>query len=80
MKCRINEVFTKNILFIYFLEGGKQQCVVAPPTPPTGDLACNPGMCPGWECNQLPFGSQAQAQSTELHQPGFNYSFKVTRF
>ena len=36
MKCRINEVFTKNILFIYFLEGGKQQCVVAPPQPPLG--------------------------------------------
>ena len=61
-------------------EGEKHGCVVAPPTPPTGDVACNPGMCPGWECNQLPFGAQAQAQSTELHQPGFNYSFKVTWF
>ena len=20
--------------------------------PPTGDLACNPGMCPDWESNQ----------------------------
>ena len=35
--------------------------------PPTGDLAHNPGMCPDWESNQLPFGSQACAQSTELH-------------
>ena len=26
--------------------------------PPTGDLACNPGMCPDWESNQRPFGSQ----------------------
>ena len=25
---------------------------------PTGDLACNPGMCPDWESNQPPFGSQ----------------------
>ena len=26
-------------------------------TPPTGDLACNPGMCPDWESNQRPLGS-----------------------
>ena len=38
--------------------------------PPTGDLAGNPGMCPDWESNQQPFGSQASTQSTELHQPG----------
>ena len=38
--------------------------------PPTGDLACNPGMCPDWELNQRPSVSQASAQSTEPHQPG----------
>ena len=38
--------------------------------PPTRDLACNSGMCPDWESNQQLFGSQAQVQSTELHQPG----------
>ena len=27
-------------------EGEKHQCVVAFHTPPTGDPACNPGMCP----------------------------------
>ena len=32
-------------------EGGKHQCVVASHTPPTGDLACNPGMCPDREWN-----------------------------
>ena len=37
-------------------EGEKQQCVVASHTPPTGDLAHNPGMCPDWESNQQPFG------------------------
>ena len=37
---------------------------------PIGDLACNSGMCPGWEVNQWPFGSQAGTQSTEPHQPG----------
>ena len=39
--------------FIYlFLQGEKHQCVVASYMPPTGDLACNPGMCPDWESNQ----------------------------
>ena len=50
--------------------GDKQQCAVASHTPPTGDLAHNPGMCPDWESNQRPFGSQASTQSTEPHQPG----------
>ena len=38
--------------------------------PPPGNLACNPGMCPDWESNQQPFGSQSSAQSPEPHQPG----------
>ena len=33
-------------------KGEKHQCVVASLVPPTGDLACNPGMCPDWELNQ----------------------------
>ena len=44
--------------------------MVASRAPPTGDLACNPGVCPDWESNQRPFGSQASAQSTEPHQLG----------
>ena len=51
-------------------EGEKYQCVVAPHAPPAGDLARNPGMCPHWESNWRPFGSQANTQSTEPHQPG----------
>ena len=39
---------------------------------PTGHLTCNPGMCPDWESNQWPFGSQASTQSTEPQQPGQN--------
>ena len=35
-------------------------------TPPTADLAHNPGMCPDWERNQRLSGLQAGAQSTEL--------------
>ena len=32
-------------------EKEKHQCVVASLAPPTGDLACNLGMCPDWELN-----------------------------
>ena len=41
--------------------------------PPTGDLACNPGMCPDWESNHWPFGSQADTESTEPHQPRLDF-------
>ena len=73
-------------LFIYFFfrergregkkEGEKRQCVVASCTPPTGDLTCNPGMCPDWESNWQPLGSQASIQSTEAPQSGLTISFK----
>ena len=60
-------------------DGEKHQCVVASCLLPTGDLAHNPGMCPDWEWNWGPFGSQDSTQSTEPHQPGqvtiiFHYS------
>ena len=32
----------------------EHQCVVASCAPSTGDLACNPGMCPDWESNWYP--------------------------
>ena len=32
-------------------EGEKHQCMVASCAPPTGDLACNPGICSKW--NQI---------------------------
>ena len=72
-------LFFSPLLFIYLLtylltylliylqregKGEKHQCVVAPCMPLTGNLACNPGMCPDWELNQRPFGLQASAQST----------------
>ena len=37
---------------------------------PTGDLACNPGMCPDQELNQWPFSLKGSSQLTEAHQPG----------
>ena len=43
---------------------------VASRTPPTGDLARHPGVCPGRESNPQPFGSQASIRSTQPHQPG----------
>ena len=53
-------------------EEEKHQYVVASHTPPTGDLAHNPGMCPDWESNQRPFALQVHAQSSEPHQPGLH--------
>ena len=64
--------FLRLYLFIFRergREGDKHQCVVASLVPPTRDMAHNPGMCPDWESNQRPFGSQAGTQSTEPHQP-----------
>ena len=52
--------------------GEKHQCVAASHTPPTGDVACNPDMCPDWVSNWRPFRSQSGTQSTEPHQPGLN--------
>ena len=66
-------VFIFHFMYLFLERGGgreKHQGVVASCVPPTGDLACTPGMCPDWEVNQRPFGSQAGAQSTEPHQPG----------
>ena len=56
-------------------EREKHQCVVSSRAPPTGDMLLNPGMCPDWELNWWPFGSQAGTQSTEPHQPGPDFSF-----
>ena len=75
--------FKKDFVYL-FLEKGregerkgeKHQCVVASHTPPTGDLASNPGMCPDRESNQWPFDLQAVAQSTESHQPGLVSFFR----
>ena len=53
-------------------EGEKHQCVVASHVPLTGDLACNPGMCPDWESNQLPFDLQAGTQPLSHTSQGVN--------
>ena len=53
----------------------KHQCVVASCMRPTGDLACNPGMCPELEMNLWPFDSQVGTHTTEPHQPGLDFLF-----
>ena len=71
-------LFFLKILSIYFQreekgrrkEGEKHQCVVAYYTPPTGDLAPNPGTHPDRELNQRPLASQSCSQSTELTSQG----------
>ena len=56
----MNQEKSYHIAFIYLFifrergqegerEGEKHQSVVASHTPPTGDLACNSGICPDWE-------------------------------
>ena len=44
--------------------------MLASHAPPSGGLACNPGMCPDWELNLHPGVLQAGTQSTEPHQSG----------
>ena len=58
-------------------EGEKHPCVVASHAPHPGDLACNPGLCPDYESNHQPFGSQAGTQFTEPHQPGCNFKIAI---
>ena len=69
-------------LFIYFREKGREEeregekhqhmkhWWVASCTPPTGDWAHNPGLCPDWESIRQPFTLQADTQVTEPQQPG----------
>ena len=81
-RCVLCMWFLKRFIIYYLLlergregerEGEKHQCVVATRTPPAGDLACNPGICPDWELNWWPFGSQTCTQSTERYHSGLVY-------
>ena len=56
-------------------EGEKYYCVVASHTPPTGDLTCNPGVCPDWESNQRPFGSQPTLHPLSHTRQGLQHVF-----
>ena len=50
---------------------------VASRTPPAGDLARKPVMCPDWESNQWSIGLQASTQPTEPHQPVLKFIFLI---
>ena len=52
-------------------EGEQHQRVVASHVPSTGDLAHNPGMCPDWELNQQPFGSQPTLNPLSYTSQGY---------
>ena len=79
------------ILFILFLdrgegkekEGEKHQCVVVFHVPPTGDLACDTGMCPDWESNRQPCGLQATpvfnplSHTSQGERGYFSYSYLI---
>ena len=56
-------------------EGEKHQCVVASHTPPTGDLACNPGMCPDWESNWGPLGLEPALNPLSHTSQGYSTKF-----
>ena len=82
-----NLIYFLKILFIFREKGRegegkgeKHQCAVISGMPRTGDLACNPGMCPDWETNRPPFGSQASTQSPEPHQPGLHGHLNKTKW
>ena len=64
-------------LFIFRERGMKgekrhyiRETLISSPMPLTGDLDCNPGMCPDWESNWQPFSSQAATQPAKPHWPG----------
>ena len=78
-KVKHRNVLFKDFIYLYLERGEgsekdreKHQYAVASRAPHTGELTRDPGMCPDWEPNWRPFGSQAGTQSTEPHQPGQN--------
>ena len=79
-KCKkMRKHFLKIYLFTFREKGweGDKHWQVASHTPPTGDLAHNPGMCPDWESNWWLFCAQAGAQSTEPHLLRHTEIFKM---
>ena len=60
--CIVYFYFLKDFIYLFLergwednREGEKHQCVVTSHAPPTGDLVCNPGMCPdlNWTSDRL---------------------------
>ena len=82
-----NNIFSFFLRFFKFIfrergregerEGEKHQCVVASRAPGTGDLACNPGMCPDWELNWRPPSLQPTLNPLSYTSQGENKIFKI---
>ena len=60
------------ILFIYFERGERREKELERNINVSLPL---PGMCPEWELNQQPLGSEAGIQFTEPHQSGHEACF-----
>ena len=85
-KCGLpNWVSLINLFLLERREGDRKRNIdveekhqlVASHMPPTADQVSNPHLHPDRESNWQPFGSQADAQPTEPHQPGLPTCFTV---
>ena len=72
--------FFKDFIYLFWERGeGREKerewniNVWSPLAPLHQGPGLQPSYAPDWESNQQLFGSQAHAQSTELHQPGLQY-------
>ena len=72
--CVLRKGFLKNFIYLERGEGREKErretsvcgCLLCAPL--TGDLACNPSMCPDWELNQWPSDSQALSPLSHTSQ------------
>ena len=79
-------IYFKDFIYL-FLERGREeeregeeyQGVVASHMAPTGDLAHNPGMCPDWESNRQPFGSQPTLNPLSYASQGTTIIFIISQ-
>ena len=76
--------FEKDFIYLFLereregeREGEKHEWVIAFHTPPTGDLAHNPGMCPDRELNQWPSGLQPMLNPLSHTSQGWFYILKL---
>ena len=82
--CVLQHIFQR-FIYLFFRERGregeregeKHQCVVAFCMAPTGDLTHNPGMCPDWELNWQPFGSQPALNPLSYSSQGPTYFLRA---
>ena len=70
-ECRLAFFFFFKDFMYLFLERGREISVHGCLSRgPHWDLACNPGMCPDWESNRRPLGSQPVFSPLSCTSPG----------